>query len=177
MPTARERVLEKLRKKVSELPTDPGVYLFKDSAGRVLYVGKAKSLRPRVASYFQPAADLPASRGPEIAKMIAEMVVDLDVLVCESEVDALLRENRLIKDIQPRFNERFKDDKSFPYLQVRTGEDYPRVEVTRKPLSKGVKLFGPFVSVADLRAAIPLLQRVQHIVSAQKENLLKVPQV
>ncbi len=160
MPSKRERLLAKLREKVAEFPPEPGVYLFKDEAGRVLYVGKAKSLRPRVASYFQPAADLLASRGPEIEKMVAELVADVEALVCDSEVDALLRENRLIKDIQPRFNERLKDDKTYPYLQVRTGEDYPRVEITRKPMSEGVKLYGPFVSVADLRAAIPLMQRV-----------------
>ena len=160
MPGRREKVLAKLREKLPELPTEPGVYLLKDAGGRVLYVGKAKSLRPRVASYFQPAADLLASRGPEIEKMIASLVADVEVLVCDSEVDALLRENRLIKDIQPRFNERLKDDKTFPYLQIRTGEDYPRVEVTREPLAEGVKLYGPFVSVADLRAAVPLLQRV-----------------
>ena len=160
MPGRREKVLAKLREKLPELPAEPGVYLLKDAGGRVLYVGKAKSLRPRVASYFQPAADLLASRGPEIEKMIASLVADVEVLVCDSEVDALLRENRLIKDIQPRFNERLKDDKTFPYLQIRTGEDYPRVEVTREPLAEGVKLYGPFVSVADLRAAVPLLQRV-----------------
>ncbi len=160
MSTQREKVLQRLRDKAGELTTEPGVYTFKDEAGRVLYVGKAKSLRPRVASYFQPAADLLRTRGPEIARMIAEIVDDLDVLVCDSEVDALLRENRLIKDIQPRFNERLRDDKTFPYLQIRTGEDFPRVEITRSPLARGVKLFGPFVSVNELRAALPLLQRV-----------------
>jgi len=160
MAKKRQKVLERLRAKAAELPADPGVYLFKDAAGRVLYVGKAKSLRPRVGSYFQPAADLLGTRGPEIAHMISELVTDLDVLACDSEVDALLRENRLIKDIQPRYNERLRDDKTFPYLQVRTGEDFPRVEITRSPLAKGAKLYGPFVSVADLRAALPLLQRV-----------------
>jgi len=92
--------------------------------------------------------------------MIAERVVDFDTLDCDSEVDALLRENRLIKDIQPEFNVRLKDDKSFPYVQIHTGEDFPRVEITRKPGGKGVRLYGPFTSVADLRAALPLMQRV-----------------
>jgi len=160
MPSQREKVAAALRGKAAELPDSPGVYLFKDSVGRVLYVGKAKSLRSRVGSYFLPSADLPATRGPEIAHMIAELVVDFDTVVCDSEVDALLRENRLVKDIQPRFNERLKDDKTFPYLQIRSAEPFPRVEVTREPMSKGVKLYGPFVSVADLRAAVPLLQRV-----------------
>jgi len=160
MPKKRQAILDRIRQKLCELPTDPGVYLFKDAAGVVLYVGKAKSLRSRVSSYFQPSADLPATRGPEINRMVAELVADVDVLVCDSEVDALLHENRLIKDIQPRFNERLKDDKSFPYLQITTGEDFPRVAITREPKSRGARLYGPFVSVNDLRAALPLMQRV-----------------
>jgi excinuclease ABC subunit C len=160
MPKKRPAILEEIREKVATLPTTPGVYLFKDAAGVVVYVGKAKSLRARVASYFQPSADLLASRGADIQRMIDQIVCDVDVLECDSEVDALLRENRLIKDVQPRFNERLKDGKSFPYLQINTSEDYPRVSITRQPESKGVKLYGPFVSVNDLRAAVPLLQRV-----------------
>ncbi len=155
----REQVLGELRAKAGGLPAGPGVYLFKDSAGVVLYVGKAKSLRSRVCSYLQPSADLLASRGPEVERMIRRLVVDVDVLECDSEVDALLHENRLIKDIQPRFNERLKDDKSFPYLQITTSEDFPRVAITRQPSSSGVRLYGPFVSPLDLRAALPLMQR------------------
>ncbi|HOD80350.1 MAG: UvrABC system protein C [Planctomycetes bacterium ADurb.Bin126] len=156
----RQAVLEDLRAKIAELPLAPGVYLFKDDHGVVLYVGKAKNLRSRVASYFQPSADLLASRGPTIQRMVEDLVCDVDVLTCDSEVDALLHENRLIKDIQPRFNDRLKDDKSFPYLQITTGEDFPRVEITRMPLQQGAKLYGPFVSPTDLRSALPLLQRV-----------------
>jgi len=157
---SRRVILEQLKQQASGLPTGPGVYLFKDEQDRVLYVGKAKSLRSRVCSYFQPSADLLASRGPEIHRMVQELAAGLDCLECDSEVDALLRENRLIKDIQPRFNERLKDDKSFPYLQIATGEDFPRVQITRSPQSRGVKLYGPFVAAADLRAALPLMQRV-----------------
>jgi len=160
MAGTRQSVLDGLRELISELPTGPGVYLFKDAADVVLYVGKAKSLRSRVASYFQPSADLLSTRGPEIRHMISDLVIDISILECESEVDALLRENRLIKDIQPRFNERLKDGKSFPFLQITTREDFPRILVTRKPESRGVKLYGPFVSVKELRAAIPLMQRV-----------------
>ena len=158
--TDRQAVLAGLREKVADLPSTPGVYLFKDAAGVVLYVGKAKSLRARVASYFQPAADLLAGRGPEINRMIADLVVDFDILECDSEVSALLRENRLIKDIQPAFNARQKDGKSFPYIQITTREDFPRVGITRQPSAKNVRLYGPFVSVNDLRAALPLMQRV-----------------
>jgi excinuclease ABC subunit C len=160
MAKKRAAILEEIRQKLSTLPTTPGVYLFKDAAGRVLYVGKAKSLRSRVASYFQPGADLLKSRGPDIERMINELVVDFDVLECDSEVDALLRESRLIKDIQPRFNERQKDDKTFPYLQITTDEPFPRVSITREPKTRGAKLYGPFVVAADLRAALPLMQRV-----------------
>ena len=160
MASKRQQALVALRERIAELPAEPGVYLFKDEHERVLYVGKAANLRSRVASYFQPAVDLLASRGPEIARLINALVVDVEVLVCPSEVDALLRENRLIKDIQPRFNERLRDGKTFPYLQVRTGEEFPRVEITRQPLAKGAKLYGPFVQAADLRAALPLVQKV-----------------
>jgi excinuclease ABC subunit C len=160
MARNRKAVLDQLREKAGSFPASPGVYLFKDAAGVVLYVGKAKNLRGRVSSYFQPSADLAVTRGPDFERMIDELVMDVDFLECDSEVDALLRENRLIKDIQPRFNERLKDDKSFPYLQIKTGEDFPPVSITRQPQSRSAKLYGPFVSVADLRAALPLMQRV-----------------
>ncbi|MBN1556280.1 MAG: excinuclease ABC subunit UvrC [Phycisphaerae bacterium] len=155
----RAAILDDLRSKAGDLPDEPGVYLFKDAAGVVLYIGKAKSLRSRVMSYLQPGAKLTQSRGSEIERMISQLVVDVDVLICESEVDALLRESRLIKDIQPRFNERQKDDKSFPYLQINSREDFPRVQITRQP-QRGAKLYGPFVHASELRAALPLLQRV-----------------
>ena len=158
--TNRVGILEDIREKVPAIPTEPGVYLFKDAAGVVLYIGKAKNLRSRIASYFQPGAKLVQSRGPEIARMIEKLVSDFDFLQCDSEVDALLRENRLIKDIQPRFNERQKDGKSFPFLQITTGEDFPRVSITRQPKSRGAKLFGPFTSPTELRMALPLMQRV-----------------
>jgi excinuclease ABC subunit C len=148
-----------LRAKIAELPKVPGVYLMKDRQGVVLYVGKARDLRARVSSYFQDSADLLNSRGPAIATM-ATQVADIDFLECDSEVDALLQENRLIKDIQPAYNERLKDDKSFPYIEIRTDEDFPGVYVTRKPRVKGTKLYGPFVSAAGARDAVTTLQRI-----------------
>jgi excinuclease ABC subunit C len=159
MSTKRQAVLEDLRSRIAELPTAPGVYLFKDADGVVLYVGKAKSLRSRVASYFQPGARLAETRGADIERMAEKLVCDVDVLECDSEVDAVLHENRLIKDIQPRFNERLKDDKTFPYLQVTNHEDFPRVAITRTP-QRGARLYGPFVHPSELRAALPLMQRV-----------------
>ncbi|MFN0136399.1 MAG: excinuclease ABC subunit UvrC [Phycisphaerae bacterium] len=150
--------IEKLRDKIAHFPKSPGVYLMKDATGVVLYVGKARDLRSRVSSYFQNSADLLTTRGPEIAHMAA-LAVDIDILECDTEVDALLQENRLIKDIQPAYNERLKDDKSFPYLEITTGDDFPGVYVTRSPRIKGSKLWGPFTSAAGLRDAVNALQK------------------
>jgi excinuclease ABC subunit C len=141
--------------KVKQFPTSAGVYLLKDAQGRVLYIGKAKNLRSRAGSYFQKTA----AEDVRIKDWIGE-VVDVDFLAAESEVDALLLEARLIKDIQPKYNAELKDDKSFPYLQITTGEDFPRVNFTREPLDHGVKLYGPFPRARSLRGAIQVLQKI-----------------
>lgn len=141
--------------KVKGFPRRPGVYLMKDAAGIVIYVGKAKSLRSRASSYFGATA-----RQEMRTAVWIDEIADIDCLECESEVDALLTEARLIKDIQPRHNKELKDDKTFPYLQIFTREDFPRVEVTREPLRSGVKLFGPFPSAGSLRGAIQVLQKI-----------------
>src|SRR5581483_11812345 len=141
--------------KVKTFPATPGVYLMKDAQGRVLYIGKAKNLRARAGSYFQKTA----VGDRRIKDWIGE-VVDIDCLVTDSEVDALLMEARLIKDIQPKHNADLKDDKSFPYLQITTGEDFPRVNFTREPLDRGVKLYGPFPRAKGLRGAIQVLQKI-----------------
>src|SRR5438105_11849556 len=141
--------------KVKQFPTAPGVYLMKDAQGRVLYVGKAKNLRNRASHYFTKAA-AEDRRTADLVPLIA----DIDFVAADSEVDALLLEARLVKDIQPRFNVGLKDDKSFPYLQIRMREDFPRVEFTRSPRRRGVKLYGPFTSAKSLRAALQVLQRI-----------------
>ena len=141
--------------KVREFPRSPGIYLMKDTAGRVIYVGKAKTLRSRAGSYFL--------KGAQAERRTAEWVneiADADFVLCDNEVDALLMESRLIKDIQPKYNRELKDDKTFPYLQITTREDFPRVEVTRTPRDKGVRLFGPFANAGALRGAIQVLQRI-----------------
>ena len=140
---------------VRGFPTGPGVYLMKDVAGVVIYVGKATNLRSRAGSYFLKAAALESRTADWI-----DQIADADFIVCESEVDALLVESRLIKDIQPVHNKIQKDDKSFPYLQITTYEDFPRVEITREPSSTGVKLYGPFASAGSLRGAVQVLQRI-----------------
>jgi excinuclease ABC subunit C len=141
--------------KVKTFPPTPGVYLMKDADGKVIYVGKAKNLRNRAGSYFTAIAAT-ERRTAELVKHIA----DIDFIATETEVDALLREARLVKDVRPRFNTDLKDDKTFPYLQIRIREEFPRVEFTRKPRRRGVKLYGPFTSARSLRAAIQVLQRV-----------------
>jgi excinuclease ABC subunit C len=147
--------LEKLAQKAKTLPKSPGVYLMKDDKDRVIYIGKSASLRDRVGSYFLASAKLEHKKAALI-----EQVADFDILQTDSEVEALLAENRLVKDIRPRYNTNLLDDKTFPYLMITTGEDFPGVYITRQPLSKGVKLYGPFTSVYALKEAVTLLQRV-----------------
>jgi len=147
--------LAKLAEKARQLPRSPGVYLMKDDRGRVIYVGKAGSLRDRVGSYFQPSTKLEFRK----SGMLDE-IADFEVLQTDSEVEALLAENRLIKDIQPRYNARLLDDKTYPYLMITTGEAFPGVYLTRQPRSEGVKLYGPFTSGQSLKESIQLLQRV-----------------
>ena len=154
-----EGCLSKIRQLIAEFPKTPGVYLMKDTEGRALYVGKAKDLRSRVASYFQPSADLLATRGPDICRMV-EKVVAIDYIECDTEVDAILKEARLIKDIQPPHNAMLKDDKTFPYIEITTSDDFPAVYVTRTPRLKGSKLYGPFPSAVGIRDAINALQKV-----------------
>jgi excinuclease ABC subunit C len=146
--------LQKLNEKARGLPKAPGVYLMKDDKGRVIYVGKSASLRERVASYFQAATKLEHKKSGLI-----DLIADFEVIQTDSEVEALLAENRLIKDIQPRYNARLLDDKTYPYLMITTGEDFPGVYITRQPKSSGVKLYGPFTSVYALKEALTLLQK------------------
>ena len=141
--------------KVRSFPATPGVYLMKDGQGRVIYVGKAVNLRSRAGSYFTAAAAVDR----RTAELVTE-IQDIDYVETDSEVDALLLEARLIKDVQPRFNSELKDDKTFPYLQITTREDFPRVEFTRTPQSTGVKLYGPFTSAKKLRGTIAVLQKI-----------------
>jgi excinuclease ABC subunit C len=146
------RAAEKVR---SKFPTGPGVYLFQDKAGRVIYIGKAKNLRARVGSYF-----LAAAAGDQRTSQLVREAYDVDCVETESHVDALLMEARLIKDIQPKHNRDLRDDKTFPYLQITTHEDFPRIEVTREPRASGAKLYGPFANAGSLRGAVQALQKV-----------------
>ncbi len=143
-----------LAERIAAIALAPGCYLFKDASARVLYVGKAKSLRKRVASYFQRTA----THGRRTQRLVEE-VVDIETVPTDSEVEALLLENALIKELQPRYNVLLKDDKTYPLLAI-TREEFPRVFITRDRDLPRTDFVGPFVSKIELNRAYHFLQRV-----------------
>jgi excinuclease ABC subunit C len=146
----------RLESKLKGLPTGPGVYLFRDERGDVLYVGKAKSLRPRVRSYFQASGGDQRASVPRMVPRIA----DLEVIVTGTEVEALHLEQNLVKRHRPPFNVRLRDDKSFPYIAVTVEDDYPRVMFTRERHRRGVVYFGPYANAKKVRETLDVLNRV-----------------
>jgi excinuclease ABC subunit C len=154
----KERI-DRIREMISKFPKSPGLYFMKDNKDKVLYIGKAKDLRSRAASYFQTGSDIAAARGAKIVEMVSR-VESVDYMEAKSEVDAVLQEARLIKDIRPPYNSDLLDDKSFPYLQITTGDDFPGLYITRNPGQKKSRLFGPFTTGRDLRAALVLMQKI-----------------
>lgn len=150
---------ENIRERIKTFPSGPGLYFMKGTKEKVLYIGKAKNLRSRVASYFQQGGDIAISRGPKIVEMINK-VETIDFLETSNEVDAMLKEARLIKDIHPPYNTDLVDDKTFPYLEITTAEDFPGVYITRKPRPTGSRLFGPFAGAKDLRQVMVILQKI-----------------
>ncbi|MFB7907778.1 excinuclease ABC subunit UvrC [Kitasatospora sp. NPDC056076] len=137
------------------IPTSPGVYKFRDAHGRVIYVGKAKSLRPRLSSYFQDLAGL----HPRTATMVTT-AASVEWTVVATEVEALQLEYSWIKEFDPRFNVKYRDDKSYPELAVTLNEEYPRVQVMRGAHKKGVRYFGPYGHAWAIRETVDLLLRV-----------------
>ncbi|MGH2935352.1 MAG: excinuclease ABC subunit UvrC [Gaiellaceae bacterium] len=146
---------ERVQSQLTALPTKPGVYLFRDAEGDVLYIGKAKSLRPRVRSYFQNTHD-----GRAQIRLLPERVADVEVIVTGSEVEALHLEQNLVKRHRPPFNVRLRDDKSFPYIAVTVEDDYPRVMFTRERHRPGVWYFGPYANAKKVRETLDVLNRV-----------------
>jgi excinuclease ABC subunit C len=144
-----------LEDQLKALPAKPGVYLFRDERGQVLYIGKAKTLRPRVRSYFQASTD---SRST-IAQL-PDRVADVEVIVTDTEVEALHLEQNLVKRHRPPFNVRLRDDKSFPYIAVTVEDDYPRVMFTRERHRRGVVYFGPYANAKKVRETLDVLNRV-----------------
>ncbi len=151
MEAKRDEFGERLR----ALPTSPGVYLFHDGDGTVLYVGKAASLRNRVSSYFGSTPSLV----PKVRNMMRR-VEDFEFIVTESEQEALILECNLIKERQPQYNARLKDDKSYPFIKIDMSEDFPQVYVTRKVPNDGSRYFGPFASASSVRRTLNLLKKL-----------------
>jgi excinuclease ABC subunit C len=143
-----------LPEKLENLPAAPGVYQHKDKSGKVLYVGKAKNLRNRVRQYFQKSRSL----GPRIEQMLSK-ATDLEIIVTDSEVEALILEANLIKKFRPRYNVSLKDDKSYPYIVI-TGEPYPRVFITRQIRRDGSRYFGPYTDVKNVRSALKAIRDI-----------------
>ena len=167
MITAPEAVAAKL----PHLPESPGVYLWKDADGKVLYVGKAKRLRSRVRSYF--ASDHPAS--PKTRGLVRN-VRDLETIVVPTEAHALILEANLIKEYRPRFNIALKDDKNYPYIKVTVQEPYPRVFVTRRLQSDGARYFGPYTDVGRMRQALNVVKRIFTVRSCNYDMPREMPE-
>ncbi|MDQ3777470.1 MAG: excinuclease ABC subunit UvrC [Actinomycetota bacterium] len=144
-----------LEEKLRSLPAKPGVYLFRGDRGEVLYIGKAKSLRPRVRSYFQQRGD-----GRSGIAGLVSRIADLEVIVTGNEVEALHLEQNLVKRHRPPFNVRLRDDKSFPYIAVTVEDEYPRVMFTRERHRRGVVYFGPYANAKKVRETLDVLNRV-----------------
>jgi excinuclease ABC subunit C len=147
-----------LERKLDTLPDQPGVYLWKDRQGRIIYVGKAKRLRQRVRSYF--ASD--HAESPKL-RMLMRVVADLDTIVVPSESEALLLENTLIKEHAPRFNIQLRDDKSYPSIAVTLAEPFPRVLVVRRVTLPGARHFGPYTDVGNLRRTLRIIRRMPRL--------------
>ena len=151
---------DNLKSKLENLPANPGIYQFLDKSEKVIYVGKAKNLRNRVRSYFHT--------GITSVKTLAlvKKVVDLQLIVTDSEVEALVLENNLIKELKPRYNINLKDDKSFPYIRV-TNEPYPQIFPTRNVVKDGSKYFGPYTEVKSMKNSLRLINKIFKIRSCK----------
>ncbi|CAN5654351.1 excinuclease ABC subunit UvrC [soil metagenome] len=156
--------------KLRHLPPRPGVYLMKGDAGEILYIGKAKSLRSRVRSYFG-SGHLESLKTRELVRRIH----DLETIVVNSEAEALILENNLIKEHRPRFNINLRDDKTYPYIKVSVAEPFPRVMVTRKLVRDGSRYFGPYTDVRRMRQVLEVLKRLYTVRSCHYDLPREAP--
>lgn len=159
-----------LERKLKHLPTKPGVYLFKDAHGEILYIGKAKSLRTRVRNHFAIDGATPL-RNVEMVRRVK----DVDTIVVGSEAEALLLEANLIKSHRPRFNIRLRDDKRYPYIRVTLSEPFPRVFVTRRLTNDGSRFFGPYTDVYAMRQALEVIKRLYTVRSCRYDLPREAP--
>ena len=150
--------LEYLRKKANGLPKTPGIYIMKDKSGRVIYVGKSRSLKDRVSQYFHLTADA----NLKTVRMVS-FVYDFETIFCDTEIEALALENVKIKQFSPKYNILLKDSKSYPYIKLTMNEPYPRISMTRKRILDGAKYFGPYSGVSVVYNVIGVLERSLNI--------------
>ncbi len=153
-----KKLPEQLTLKLQNLPDTPGVYLFKDETGKIIYIGKAKVLRNRVRSYFQHSR----AQSPRTDRLVSR-VADLDLMVTDSEVEALILEANLVHEYKPRYNVALKDDKHFPYIKITTNEPFPRVLIVRRLEKDGATYFGPYTSSRHMRKTVALLTKLFQI--------------
>ncbi|MEG8947571.1 excinuclease ABC subunit UvrC [Rosettibacter firmus] len=151
-----------LEDKLKNIPALPGIYQFKNEKGKVIYVGKAKNLRNRVRSYFQKNID-----SPKTAALVSK-IHDIELIITDNEIEALVLENNLIKELKPRYNVNLKDDKSYPYIKV-TNEPYPQIYPTRNIVKDGSKYFGPYTDVKNMKQSLRLINKVFKIRSCKYE--------
>src|SRR5215210_323899 len=157
--------------KIPHLPESPGVYLWRDAQGKVLYVGKAKRLRSRVRSYV--ATDHVESVK---TRALMQQAQALDTIVVPTEAHALILEANLIKEYRPRFNIALKDDKSYPYIKVTVQEPFPRVIVTRRLQTDGARYFGPYTDVGAMRRALNVVKRLFTVRSCSYDMPRELPE-
>src|SRR5213596_504288 len=150
----RMAISDRLARQLAALPARPGVYLWKDAEGEIVYVGKAANLRTRLPSYFAE------EQGSTEREFLREQIADLETIIVPNEAQALLLENTLIKEHQPKFNIRLRDDKSYPQIAVTLGEPLPRVLVVRRVTIPGARYFGPYTDVATLRQTLKIIRRI-----------------
>ena len=137
---------------VDNLPFNPGIYMMKDENGKIIYVGKAISLRKRVRQYFQKN-----NKSARIEKMVS-LIRDISYIVTENEVEALVLECNYIKENKPKFNVMLKDDKTYPYIKINVKSDYPDIYITRRILNDGAKYFGPYANAGSAKEMIEFIK-------------------
>ena len=151
---------EQLKERVRKLPMQPGVYMHKDKTGKVIYVGKAKLLKNRVSNYFQPPERLNAK-----TRQLVSHIDDFDIIVTDSEFEALVLENSMIKKYKPKYNILLKDDKGYPYVRLDTTLPYPDFKIVSKPAHDGARYFGPYMGRGAARRAIDTIGEALHLKS------------
>ncbi len=163
-----------LEEKLKEIPASPGVYLHKDARGKIIYIGKAKNLRNRVRSYFQ-SGELPAYGYGIKTRELVKQIADVEFIVTDNEVEALVLESTLVKQHQPLFNYKLKDDKSYPHLKLTINELFPKVVITRRVQRDGALYFGPFLPASLARKTIDLINRTFQLRTCDLEINGKAP--